>query len=114
MKVQLAFQERWPQISLVSATGLNIPGRAMDTTPLMQIAGDISPSVLYVNFRQSGTYIRSRCLYPLDRCLKGACPGAETFGTDRFVADGTTGHELAKTGGRGGGHAQVGRRAGRC
>lgn len=72
MKVQRAFQERWPQISLVPATGLQIPGRAMDTTPLMQIAGDISPAVLYVNFRQSDTYIRSRFLYPLDRYLEGA------------------------------------------
>ncbi len=72
MKVQRAFQERYPNIELVPATGLVIPGRGMDTTPLMQIAGDISPAVIYVNFRQSDTYIRSRFLYPLEEYIEQA------------------------------------------
>lgn len=42
----------------------------MDITPLMQIAGDIAADVMYVNFRQSDTYIRSKFLYPLDRYME--------------------------------------------
>lgn len=90
MKIQRTFQERNPNISLVPATGLNIPGRAMDTTPLMQIAGDISPAVIYVNFRQSDTYIRSRFLYPLDEYIEHAAgtriPDGHLLAKDEYVA----------------------------
>ncbi len=39
----------------------------MDIVPLMQIAADIAPDVMYVNFRQSDTYIQQGFLYPLDK-----------------------------------------------
>ena len=38
--------------------------------PLMQIAGDIPAHVMYVNFRQSDTYIRNKFLYPLDKYIE--------------------------------------------
>ena len=62
-----AFQRKFPHIKPVPIHGLNIPQREMDSLPLMQIAGDIAPDTLYVNFRQSDTYIRNRFLYPLDK-----------------------------------------------
>ncbi len=65
-----AFQARHPGVELVPATGINIPGRSMDMQPLMQIAGDVSPDVIYVNFRQSDTYIRNKFLYPLDAYIE--------------------------------------------
>jgi multiple sugar transport system permease protein len=67
-----AFQDRHPNVALEAATGLDIPNRTMDTVPLMQIAADISPAVIYVNFRQSSTYIDQKFLYPLDRYLEAA------------------------------------------
>ena len=67
LRVMDAFQKRHPDVTLLPATGITIPGRSMDTQPLMQIAGDVSPDVIYVNFRQSDTYIRNKFLYPLDR-----------------------------------------------
>ena len=67
LRVMDALLKRHPDLRLVPATGISIPGRTMDTQPLMQIAGDVSPDVIYVNFRQSDTYIRNKFLYPLDR-----------------------------------------------
>jgi multiple sugar transport system permease protein len=65
-----AFEARHPDIRLSSPTGLVIPEMsAMDTQPLMAIAGGVSPDVIYVNFRQSDTYIREGFLYPLDRWM---------------------------------------------
>jgi multiple sugar transport system permease protein len=65
------FRERFPNVNPVATTGLTMPGgRTMDIVPLMQIAGDIAPDVMYVNFRQSDTYIRSKFLYPLDRYVE--------------------------------------------
>ena len=69
-KIVQEFQKRHPDIRLVPALGMDIPGRGMDTVPLMQIAGDISPAVLYVNFRQSSTYISQKFLYPVDKYLE--------------------------------------------
>ncbi|MDI6775197.1 MAG: extracellular solute-binding protein [Verrucomicrobiota bacterium] len=34
---------------------------------LLAVAGKVAPDVMYVNFRQSGTYINEGFLYPLDR-----------------------------------------------
>lgn len=48
-------------------TGITIQNLSMDARPLMAIAGGVSPDVLYVNFRQSDTYIQQGFLYPLDR-----------------------------------------------
>ena len=36
----------------------------------MQIAGDIPAHVMYVNFRNSDTYIRNKFLYPLDKYIE--------------------------------------------
>lgn len=76
MRMMGAFQQRYPDVTLVAPTGLEIPGRSMDTVPLMQIAADISPAVIYVNFRQSSTYIDQKFLYPLDRYLEQAAGAA--------------------------------------
>lgn len=66
-----AFSDKYPDIQPVSPTGLVIPGgKSADVTPLMQIAGDVAPDVLNVNFRVSDTYIRQRFLYPLDKYIE--------------------------------------------
>jgi multiple sugar transport system permease protein len=72
IKTVQEFQKLHPNINLAPASGLDIPGRSMDTVPLMQIAGDISPAVIYVNFRQSSTYINQKFLYPIDKYLEKA------------------------------------------
>jgi ABC-type sugar transport system permease subunit/ABC-type glycerol-3-phosphate transport system substrate-binding protein len=65
-----AFQKKYPHIILSAPTGIEIPEMsAMDTKPLMAIAGGVSPDVIYVNFRQSDTYIQEGFLYPLDQWL---------------------------------------------
>jgi len=59
------------RVRLVSPTGITIPEIGeMDTRPLMAIAGGVSPDVIYVNFRQSDTYIREGFLYPLDKWVE--------------------------------------------
>lgn len=70
LEIMEAFQKKYPHIRPVSTTGLEIPGRTMDVAPLMQIAGNIAPDVMYVNFRQSDTYIRNKFLYPLDKYIE--------------------------------------------
>lgn len=64
-----AFMRRYPLTRVKRASGLQIGGdsNTMDMLPLMQIAGDIAPDVLYVNFRMSDTYVASGFLQPLDR-----------------------------------------------
>lgn len=61
-----AFQKKFPHVKLKSPTGIQIPELGMDSKPLMAIAGGVSPDVIYVNFRQSDTYIQEGFLYPLD------------------------------------------------
>ena len=59
------------EIRLTSPTGISIPSEGgMDTRPLMAIAGGVSPDVIYVNFRQSDTYIQEGFLYPLDKWVE--------------------------------------------
>ncbi len=60
------FQKLHPEIQLEQFTGISIAGRGLDSTSLLAIAGGNAPDVLYVNFRQSDTYIRQGFLYPLD------------------------------------------------
>ena len=71
-----AFRAQHPDVNPVSCYSLYIPGRGFDTVPLMQIAGDMAPDVLHVNFRQSDTFIRNKFLHPLDRLIE-AWAGAE-------------------------------------
>jgi len=64
------FEQLHPHIRLTSSQGLRIEGRGDEITPLMQIAADISPDVIYVNFKNSDNYIHQRFLMPLDRFLE--------------------------------------------
>lgn len=54
-------------IELHRFSGITVAGQSMDSGPLMAIAGGVSPDIIYVNFRQSDTYIQQGFLYPLDR-----------------------------------------------
>ena len=66
------FHKRFPHIRLRGFSGISIEGMGMDSRPLMAIAGGMSPDVIYVNFRQSHTYISQGFLYPLDEFVKEA------------------------------------------
>ncbi|MEN6345909.1 MAG: extracellular solute-binding protein [Armatimonadia bacterium] len=66
-----AFREKHPNVELLPFEGLVIQGvGAMDSGPLMAMAGGVAPEVLYVNFRQSETYISQKFLYPLDKYVE--------------------------------------------
>src|SRR5687767_11746834 len=68
-----AFRQHYPWIDPVGPTGLILPGeRSTDMVPFMQIAGGIAPDVLYVNFRQSQTYIGMKLLHPLEQYIEAA------------------------------------------
>ncbi len=69
-EIHQRFQQIHPHITLAPSVGLRIPGRTDDIAPLMQIAGDIPPEVMAVDFRKSDTYIRNKFLYPLDRFVE--------------------------------------------
>ena len=59
-------QHNWDnvEIQLHKSTGIVVEGVEVD---LMQIAGDLAPDILYVNFRKSDNYIQAGFLYPLDK-----------------------------------------------
>ena len=65
-----AFLKKYPYIQPGGFSGIKIAGAGMDSGPLLAIAGGNSPDVLYVNFRQSDTYIQQGFLYPLDEFIK--------------------------------------------
>ena len=52
------------EVRLHRTTGINVEGVEVD---LLQIAGDMAPDILYVNFRKSDNYIQAGFLAPLDR-----------------------------------------------
>ena len=62
-------------IELHRFSGISIEGMSMDSGPLMAIAGGVAPDILYVNFRQSDTYIQEGFLYPLDKPEDGYVTG---------------------------------------
>jgi len=64
--VHNAFVKKFPYIELGSFSGIQLEGQTMDSSVLMAIAGKMAPDVLYVNFRQSETYISQGFLAPLD------------------------------------------------
>lgn len=64
-----AFRQKFPEIELRSFSGIKIEGMDMDSGPLLAIAGGVAPDIMYVNFRQSDTYIQNNLLYPLDEFL---------------------------------------------
>ena len=63
------------EIDLQKFSGISIEGMGMDSKPLMAIAGGVAPDILYVNFRQSDTYIQNGFLYPLDKPEDGYFSG---------------------------------------
>ncbi len=63
------FMEKYPDIKLKRGSGVQIAGPGAEAGPLMQIAGDVSPEVIYVNFRYSDTYIQNGYLKPLDEYM---------------------------------------------
>jgi ABC-type sugar transport system permease subunit/ABC-type glycerol-3-phosphate transport system substrate-binding protein len=70
------FREQHPEVRLTTTSGIVIPeASVMDTGPLMAIAGGVSPDVIYVNFRQSDSYIQQNFLYPLDQWIEELPPG---------------------------------------
>jgi multiple sugar transport system permease protein len=62
-------KHNWDNVSVQmhKFSGISIDGAGMDSRPLMAIAGGVPPDILYVNFRQSDTYIQGGFLYPLDK-----------------------------------------------
>lgn len=64
-----AFKEKFPHIELRSFSGIKIENMDLDAGPLMAIAGGVSPDIIYVNFRQSDTYVENNFLYPMDKFI---------------------------------------------
>jgi multiple sugar transport system permease protein len=64
-----AFRKKFPEIELRAFSGIRIENMDLDAGPLMAIAGGVAPDILYVNFRQSDTYIQNNFLYPLDEFI---------------------------------------------
>ena len=59
-------------VELRQVSGIRVEGVE---TALLAIAGKVSPDIMYVNFRQSDTYIRQSFLYPLDKPEDGYVAG---------------------------------------
>lgn len=60
------FHRQTPDIRVVNAAGLEVAGNQPDAPFLMSMAGDTSPDVFYVNFRQMTNYIEQGFCRPLD------------------------------------------------
>ncbi len=58
VRVLKRFQELNPHIRLEASTQIQVAGAGTDAASLMAIAGGMSPDIIYVNFRQSDTYIQ--------------------------------------------------------
>lgn len=70
-------------LELHRVSGITIgAGAAQDSRPLMAIAGGVLPDVIFVNFRQSDTYIQQGFLYPLDLLEDGYFPGLTVVSQD--------------------------------
>ena len=63
------FQERHSDIAIEAFGMPQVHGEAMDSGPLMAIAAGVPPHAIYVNFRQSSTYIEQGFLEPLEPLL---------------------------------------------
>jgi multiple sugar transport system permease protein len=63
------FLKKYPQYTLEPFHMLSIKGGSMDEGPLMAIATGVPPHGIYVNFRQSSTYINHGFLEPLEILL---------------------------------------------
>lgn len=82
-----AFKEKYPNIELHSFSGIKIEGMDLDSGPLMAIAGGVAPDILYVNFRQSDTYIQNNFLYPLDEFIAREDPELMDLRVEKPVWD---------------------------
>ncbi|MDI9635017.1 extracellular solute-binding protein [Kamptonema cortianum] len=60
------FHRQNPDIRVVNAGGLELPGDKAESNFLMSMAGDTAPDVFYVNFRQYYNYIDQGFCRPLD------------------------------------------------
>ena len=60
------FERKNPDIRVVNAGGLDSTGDMADNMFLMSMAGDTSPDVFYVNFRQYYTFLQQGFCRPLD------------------------------------------------
>jgi ABC-type sugar transport system permease subunit/ABC-type glycerol-3-phosphate transport system substrate-binding protein len=70
LAVMKRFLELHPGIDLQGFRGVTAPGLDMDAQPLLAMAGGVAPDVMYVNFRQSDSYISQGFLAPLDDYVK--------------------------------------------
>jgi ABC-type sugar transport system permease subunit/ABC-type glycerol-3-phosphate transport system substrate-binding protein len=70
LAIMKRFLEIHPEINLEGFRGVNAPGLSMDSQPLLAMAGGVAPDVMYVNFRQSDSYISQGFLAPLDEYVK--------------------------------------------
>lgn len=64
------FLELNPDIRLDGFRGVTAPGLSQDSQSLLAMAGGVAPDVMYVNFRQSDSYISQGFLQPLDEYVK--------------------------------------------
>jgi multiple sugar transport system permease protein len=80
-----AFRQKFPNIELRAFSGIQIENMDLDAGPLMAIAGGVAPDILYVNFRQSDTYIQNNFLYPLDEFLSQEDPEAMQLRVEKPV-----------------------------
>lgn len=60
------FHRQNPDVRVVNAGGLNLVGDQADNMFLMSMAGDESPDIFYVNFRQYYTFLEQGFARPLD------------------------------------------------
>ncbi len=69
-EVLRSFYQQYPQYEIIPFTMPIVGGTsAMDVGPLMAISAGIPPHAIYVNFRQSSTYIEQGFLEPLEIML---------------------------------------------
>lgn len=67
--VMRAFNRENPGVRIDPFTMPAVQGGGMDSGPLMAIAAGIPPHAIYVNFRQSSTYIQQSFLEPIEILL---------------------------------------------
>ena len=80
-----AFRKKFPHIELRAFSGIRIENMDLDAGPLMAIAGGVAPDILYVNFRQSDTYIQNNFLWPLDEFISRETPEAMQLRVEKPV-----------------------------
>jgi len=89
MEICQTFPKHYPYVQLQPPSDLLLPYNGQDILPLMQIAADISPAVIAVNFRQSHTYIENKFLYPLDKYIEQtlnlSIPHAHKLTLDQYL-----------------------------